>query len=40
MTYKLTERANHKVEVAGRLTTETVERERAGIVHEHVRILA
>ena len=32
MTYKLTERANHKVEVAGSLTTEIVERERAGIV--------
>jgi trigger factor len=32
MTYKLTEQANHKVEVAGSLTTETVDRERAGIV--------
>ena len=32
MTYKLTEQANHKVEVAGSLTTETVDRERQGIV--------
>ena len=32
MTYKLTEQANHKVEVAGSLTAEVVERERATIV--------
>jgi len=32
MTYKLTEQANHKLEVAGSLTTEIVERERHGIV--------
>ncbi len=32
MTYKLTEQANHKVEVAGSLTTEIVDRERQGIV--------
>ncbi len=32
MTYKLTEQANHKVEVAGSLITEIVDRERASIV--------
>lgn len=32
MTYKLTEQADHKLEVAGSLTTEIVERERHGIV--------
>jgi len=32
MTYKLTEQANHKVEVAGSLTTEIVDRERQVIV--------
>jgi trigger factor len=32
MTYKLTEQANHKVEVAGNLPTEIVDRERHGIV--------
>jgi trigger factor len=32
MTYKLTEQANHKLEVAGSLTTEIVEQERHGIV--------
>jgi len=32
MTYKLTEQANHKVEVAGSLTTEIVDRERQSIV--------
>jgi len=32
MTYKLTEQANHKLEVAGSLTTEIVDRERHGIV--------
>ena len=32
MTYKLTEQANHKIEVAGSLAPEIVDRERAGIV--------
>ncbi len=32
MTYKLTEQANHKLEVAGSLTTEIVDRERQNIV--------
>ncbi len=32
MTYKLTEQANHKLEVAGSLTTEIVDRERHSIV--------
>jgi trigger factor len=32
MTYKLTEHPNHRVEVAGNLTTDIVERERRGIV--------
>ena len=32
MTYKLTEQSNHKLEVAGSLTTEIVERERHSIV--------
>jgi len=32
MTYKLTEQANHKIEVAGNLTSEIVDRERQTIV--------